>query len=78
MAYVYARVRVEDPSTGHQYNANQIHAKTARLKVLDKPVADVLGRPHPAQMRTDLAGRPAPRQSAEESTEATTTEKENA
>lgn len=66
MTAVYERVRVEDPSTGHQFTTTSVHAKSAGLKVLDKGTADNIGRPVPARPRTNKAGRPAPRKSAEQ------------
>lgn len=74
MTAVYERVRVEDPSTGHQFTTTTVHAKRAGLTVLDKATADEIGRPVPARPRTNKAGRPAPRKSAKKATE----KKENA
>lgn len=76
MTSVYERVRVEDPSTGHQFTTTRVHAETAGLTVLDK-AADKNGRPIPALTRTDLAGHPAPRKSAEPKEVPANNEKEN-
>ena len=77
MTAVYERVRVEDPSTGHQFTTTRVHATTAGLTVLDKDITDSVGRPIPARPRTNKAGRPAPRKSAEQKP-VTTEKKEDA
>lgn len=68
MTSVYVPVRVEDPSTGHQFTTSNVHAATAGLTVLDKDVSDNTGRSIPARPRTNKAGRPAPRKSAKKAT----------
>lgn len=73
MTAVYEPVRVEDPSTGHQFTTTSVHAATAGLKVLNKAIRDDTGRPIPARPRTTKAGRPAPRKAAKKAT----TKKEN-
>jgi len=69
MTAVYELVRVEDPSTGHQFTTTRVHAKSAGLRVLDKGTTDSIGRPIPARPRTNKAGRPAPRKSVEKTAE---------
>lgn len=64
MTAVYVPVRVEDPSTGHQFTTTSVHAESAGLKVLDKATRDKNGRSIPARPRRSKAGRSAPRKAA--------------
>lgn len=63
MASPYDLVRVEDPSTGHQFTTTRAATAGTDFKVLTKPATDDKGSPLPALPRTDKAGRPAPRKS---------------
>lgn len=58
----YELVRVEDPSTGHQFTTSRVHAQTSGLKVLTGKAATTdAGRPVRSRRRTNKAGKPAPR-----------------
>lgn len=61
MASPYDLVRVEDPTTGHQWTTTRAATDGTDLKVLNKAATNEKGRPLPALPRTDKAGKPAPR-----------------
>ena len=63
----YALVRVEDPSTGHQFTTSRAHAQASGLAVLTGKAATTdTGRPVRSRRRTNKAGQPAPRKSTKE------------
>mgnify|MGYP006967509645 CR=1 FL=1 len=70
MASAYELVRVEDPSTGHQYTTSRAHAESAGLTVLKgKKAANSRGKALRALPRTTKGREPAPRPKAQPKTE---------
>ena len=64
MASPYDLVRVEDPSTGHQFTTTRAATAGTDFKVLSGKAATTdKGAPLPGLPRTDKAGQPAPRKS---------------